>query len=384
MSAKNDPERFSRPVRERRAVRNLEKLFHEAGWKVERGIGHDKMGPDLEVHRGQIRYVIEMKVAAEGRGDRLVPLWAQACLQAQRWAGAGRPMAVVGAPWIAPSTAVQVLAFAAEYAPNVAVGVIDFEGNRRFNGPGLEDLDAVRSIASAPAYSRSSSPADLFSDLNQWLLKVLLAPEIPTEYLSAPRGLYHNASHLARESNVSVPSAYRFVRQLEKHGYLDESAGHLRLVQRESLFARWKAAAARRVEEVPFRLLVGGGSREAASNMARGRSACLALFAAADAIGLGFVQGVPPYVYVRKLGSETAPISSNLVPAEKHESPDLFLRKAIAPRSIFRGMVERNGVWVSDAIQIWLDVSPHPSRGQEQAELIRRRILDAVISVEAG
>jgi hypothetical protein len=28
---------------------------------------------------------------------------------------------------------------------------------------------------------------------------------------------------------------------------------------------------------------------------------------------------------------------------------------------------------------VWLDVSSHPSRGQEQAEMIRRRVLDPVI-----
>ncbi|MQA92108.1 MAG: hypothetical protein GEU90_18095 [Gemmatimonas sp.] len=292
-------------------------------------------------------------------------------------------MVVVGAPRIAPSTAEQVLEFAAEYAPDVAAGVIDFEGLRRFRGPGLEELNSEPRSRPALAYAGASVPADPFSDLNQWLLKVLLAPEIPDEYLSAPRQQYRNASELAKTAGVSVASGYRFVQQLQADGYVDDSKGYLQLVRRGSLFGQWKAAASRRVKDVPVRLLVGGDPHAAAASIARGRSACLGLFAAADAIDAGFVEGVPPYVYVRRLGREAIRDRSNLVPAERYEAPDLFLRKAPAPESIFRGMVERDGVSVSDVIQIWLDASVHPTRGQEQADLIRRRILQDVIPAES-
>lgn len=77
-----------------------------------------------------------------------------------------------------------------------------------------------------------------FSDLNPWMLKVLLAPELPEALLSAPRGQYRNASQLARAANVSVMSAFRFVRQLQREGYLHESAPNLNLVRREDLLSR--------------------------------------------------------------------------------------------------------------------------------------------------
>jgi hypothetical protein len=32
---------------------------------------------------------------------------------------------------------------------------------------------------------------------------------------------------------------------------------------------------------------------------------------------------------------------------------------------VFRGAVTKNGVPVSDILQVWLDVSQHPSRGRE-------------------
>jgi hypothetical protein len=33
----------------------------------------------------------------------------------------------------------------------------------------------------------------------------------------------------------------------------------------------------------------------------------------------------------------------------------------------------------SDVLQVWVDVAVHPSRGREQADLIRRRVLHRVI-----
>jgi DNA-binding MurR/RpiR family transcriptional regulator len=44
----------------------------------------------------------------------------------------------------------------------------------------------------------------------------MLAPEVPEQLLSAPRGLYENASQLARSASVSVMSAFRFLQQLKE------------------------------------------------------------------------------------------------------------------------------------------------------------------------
>lgn len=39
------------------------------------------------------------------------------------------------------------------------------------------------------------------------------------------------------------------------------------------------------------------------------------------------------------------------------------------------GIVQKDSVPVSDILQVWLDVSQHPARGKEQADLIWRKIL---------
>src|SRR5260370_37901554 len=328
------------------------------------------------VRRPGVVYGVEVKAAVEGRGDRLVPLFAQAVLQSLRGAGkSAAPLAVVAAPKISQSAADQVLEFAEHYAPDAAAGVIDFEGLRLFRGPHLEGLNAEAPRVSSLASKSPRVSGHLFSDLNQWMLKVLLAPEVPEEFLSAPRGQYRNASQLAAAAKVSVMSAVRFVQQLQDEGYL--SAGpYLNLVRRDDLFRRWQASALRSIKEVPMRYLVKGDPPVQLRKMLDSGRACLALFAAAEALKLGFVEGVPPYVYVERIQPSNLSAWKNLRRCGPGEPPDLILRQAPAPQSIFRGLVRPNGMAASDVLQVWVDVSSHPSRGREQADLIRKRVLE--------
>ena len=59
--------------------------------------------------------------------------------------------------------------------------------------------------------------------------------------------------------------------------------------------------------------------------------------------------------------------------------PDIIVRQAPWPESIFRGATNHDGLLTADAIQVWLDVSSHPSRGKEQAELIYQEVLQPLI-----
>ncbi len=368
--------------RESKAEQLLAQVFQKAGWRVLRQPSRRQGShPDLVVRRQAASYAVELKVGAEGRSDRLIPLWSQAYLQAARMAGEHVPLAVVAAPKIPPRVAQHILDFAEQYAPHAAAGIIDLAGLRLFRGPYLENLNALAS--SKPLLQRASrDQAHLFSDLNQWLLKVLLAPELPSELISAPRGCYRNASQLAHGASVSVMSAFRFVHQLQHQGYLHESSAHLKLVRREDLFRRWQASALRSVKEVPMRFLLRGSNSGAkVQEMLNGDRACLALFAAADALGFGLVEGVPPHIYVRRLPVDLS-AWKNIAPAEPGEAPDVIVRQAPSPRSVFRGLVRPRGLASSDILQVWLDVGGHPSRGQEQAEFIRQRVLEPLMQVD--
>ena len=367
--------------RGRRAESLLADIFEQAGWRVERQPKHQT--PDLDMivrdSEGAV-YAVEVKAAVEGRADRLLPLFSQAVLQSQHGAGKdAAPLAVVAAPRISQRAADQILKFAQHYAPDAAAGVIDFEGLRLFRGPHLEGLNAEAPHKSPFASKSARVSGHLFSDLNQWMLKVLLAPEVRDELLSAPRGQYRNASQLARAAKVSVMSAFRFVQQLQDEGFLSESGPYLNLVRRDELFRRWQASTARSVKEVPMRFLLKGEPRAQLHRMLNSGRACLALFAAAEALKLGFVEGVPPYVYVERVGRANLAAWKNLRACEPGDRPDVILRQAPAPQSVFRGLVRPDGLASCDVLQVWVDVSSHPSRGREQADLIRKRVLNRII-----
>jgi hypothetical protein len=128
-----------------------------------------------------------------------------------------------------------------------------------------------------------------------------------------------------------------------------------------------------------MRFLIRGSPHAQLREIVSSHQACLALFAAAEALQLGHVKGVPPYVYVPRLPRLDHNAWKEIVPSSPADSVDLILRQALSPQSVFRGAVDVDGVAVSDVLQVWLDVSAHPSRGEEQAELIYRKILRKII-----
>jgi hypothetical protein len=228
------------------------------------------------------------------------------------------------------------------------------------------------------------------------MLKVLLAPRIPESYLSAPRGRYQGASQLAEAAGVSVMSAFRFVEQFSKEGFLESGSGVLRVVRSKELMNRWLAAGQRRVVQIPLQWVLHKGEKALANALRSYESAgslhsrdaekpegylslprprlCLGLFEAAEAMGIGFVHGVKPYLYLERLSAgvmRDLGLSGN----GGEEQVDIYIRIPGNHESIFRGAVRNDGVPVSDILQIWLDVAQHPSRGKEQADIIWRKIL---------
>lgn len=381
-------------------------MLRRAGLKLERrGSGHD-LGVDGIFHSGERVYVLQSKWSSEARRDRLIPLLSQAILQAQAFSKllpeSPVPVAMVVADRIPDSVAEQLKAFAKKHAPDVAVGIADLEGFRDFQGFGLERFNAQRAVPSSLKSLPKSPPlAHLFSDLNRWMLKVLLAPRISESLLSAPRQRYPSATQLARAAGVSVMSASRLVRQLRNEGFLDTRKQYLSVVRIEELLERWRGASQGAVREIPARWIIRGGEDQFRSTVelyASGlkpkdspakhsrksslRSSlprvCLGLFAAAGALGMGFVRGVAPHLYLERL-DYAALKRLGLSVEDAGRTPDVQLRVAENEESIFRPVVWNAGVPVSDVVQIWLDVASHPARGKEQAEQIWRKVLSPAL-----
>jgi hypothetical protein len=362
-------------------------LFEKNGWAVEREPERAaSLRPDLAIRKGKYVYVVEIKAASEARSDRVIPLLSQAILQAQAYAHEmkeARPLAVVMVGDVSQPLIRGVRKFSDRYAPGIAIGVVSKGGAGLFIGDGLGELNEISPLNKVPSFSRkqpSYAPSsNLFSDLNQWMLKVLLAREIPEAMLEAPREKISSASGLAGAAGASIMSASRFIQSLREESFLDESAPDLRLVRRAELFRRWRAAAHRYRRELPMRFLVPGALEVRLKKLLSNHRACLGLFAAAEAYKLGHVHGVLPYVYVERFPSMAEEPWQELVPPSPGESAHLILKMPSAPQSVFRGAVFVDGVKVSDILQVWLDVSEHPSRGDEQAILIQKKVLGQII-----
>jgi len=392
---------MSKASKPERAYENqLVDLFRDSGWEVRR----EPQVPgeaDLVVKNSNLEYVIELKRAPESRRDRVIPLLAEAILQAQAYAQKipqARGLAIIASPHLSSAVVEQALEFHHNYAPDIAVGFFDDRGFRVFRAPGLESLNSPppeidqrrRAVTESQSYA-------LFSDLGQWMLKVILAQHIEPRFLSAPRRKIRNASELALAAGVSQVSASRLVRQLEAEGFLDRYADQFELVRVDDLLEEWQAAERRAFKEIPCRWVIPGHGRKQLESALQDYSArqihqqpaenygerslprvCLGLFAAAEALGVGFVQGVPPVLYVERMQAEL--IQQLGISQERAIQADVYLRIPSHKESIFRAAVEHKGVLASDALQVWLDVSNHPSRGKEQADRIRDQVLSPLLS----
>jgi len=363
--------------------------FRKAGWRVRRHPAAGDMRADLVVEAGEKKYVIEVKGASEGRRDRLIPLLSQAILQAQAYARRfpepAAPLAVVAARRVPVSVAEHLKHFAERHAPDVAVGIVDAEGFRLFVGPGLEGLDVKPSGRAARQIAPPQRLPDLFSDLNQWMLKILLGRHLPESLISIPREPIRNASQLAEAAKVSIMSASRLVNQLTSRGFLDESEQPLRVVRVEELLEWWTSSNREAAKDVPARWIIKSGQDQLLTALRQYTSrqmhnqpqCCLGLFAAADALGFGFVRGTPPHIYLERLTLDS--LNRLGLAIDRSGRPaDVMVRIPVNPEAVFRAAVMREGVPVSDVLQVWLDVYTHPGRGREQAREIRQRALKSL------
>src|SRR5690606_3933009 len=139
------------------------------------------------------------------------------------------------------------------------------------------------------------------------------------------------------------------------------------------------SAALRSSPELRMSFLIPAGGARQLHKVVSNLEACVGLFAAADLLGLGHVSGAVPQVYVHRLVPLQGPDWPGLVPSAPGEAPQLILKQASAPESLFRGAVRVSDVRVADVLQVWLDASAHPSRGAEQADFLRHGVLAGVL-----
>lgn len=365
-------------------------LVEEVDWK-ERG----PEGPDYVFNDGLgRRYVAEAKVVRDGRTDRVISQLCVAIVEASHHAkhfSEGKPLAIVYVSNVTPSMLRQVKEFADKYTDETGVAIVTEDGASLMKLSGVwrqhktmeRMLHEVRQKKFLGQGTTNATPFNPFSDLSQWMLKVLLAAEVSPEMLSAPRDPIYSGADLARAAGVSPMSANRLLQYLKRERYLIDGNSGITLARREDFFSLWRSASMTPPAEIGmrFRARVAMNEQLAALLSALGDKACLGLFSAADRLGMGHVSGVPPYIYMPKLPALEArrPEWQMIDVCKDGQVPDFFVRRAKAPISTFRGAVQRDGQLCTDVIQVWLDVVNHPSRGAEQAEHIYRTVLRPIV-----
>jgi hypothetical protein len=211
----------------------LIRLFEKDGWEV--SSGRPPSHGDLRVLKDGIAYAVEIKVAREGRRSLLQAFLADAVLQAQAVARRQEPpiraLAVVAAPVLSEGMTTVLRDYVRAVAPEMAFGLVDGRGRFEFHGDGLAGLTNEPSRKPRRARRLTSPAADLFSDLNQLMLKVLLGRYLTKELLHVQRGRVDGAAQLSRLAGTSLPSAWRFLSSLKEAGFLEELDAGLEVVR---------------------------------------------------------------------------------------------------------------------------------------------------------
>lgn len=397
-------------------LQQLGQAIASAGGRVVSRAGAGEDAPDLVFAVGERHFVVELKSASANRVEVLEGLMAAALLRARRHSDARGAIAlpVLSVKQLTERSHAAVGRFMAREAPRTPWGMIDGHGRRVFHELAGIELHS-EGTPRAPHNTSRPRERDPFSDLGQWMAKVLVAPRVPQRLLAAPRrNKLQRARHLARAAGVSEPTAARWVKLLRGHGFIDDSSGELRIVRASEFFERWRrAVSAVPRHEVPARFSLPSGTADAQLRQAlaahsfqrvaesepdrpdvfdtsiRWNSkprACLALFEAAAALGRGHVMGSPTHLYLESITDET--LRSFGLERAAPERAQLRIIEPTWPESVFRAAVmvhtrDSLDVPACDIVQAWLDVSDHPARGREQAEEIERDVLDKYVFAES-
>lgn len=286
-----------------------------------------------------------------------------------------------------------------EVAPEVAWGLMDERGRFELHGSGLEDIRPLAPMTAAPEQEQGvSTPYNPFSDLGQWMLKVLLAERVPERWLGAKRVPLRGVADLARAADVSFATASRFLAALLAGEHASKSPEGIQLTRPDDLLRDWRRSipysAERRVARFALPVKDPGehlravlakhyGKRVQNSEQTSpsphgltaplGQRACLGLFSACQSLGVSFVRSAP----IHLISEDVSPAflrKLELVLVDDQAPYDVIIVHPKFPESTFRGCVSDGGAPVADILQCWIDVSFHAARGAEQADEIARKL----------
>jgi hypothetical protein len=242
-------------------------------------------------------------------------------------------------------------------------------------------VDTNRRVRPKRADRSGDSPLR-FTDLDRWMLKVLLLRNVPPREWGGPReATIWNPTELARVATCSVERAHRFALAMTERGFLTKSNRGLELSNvRECLdmLLRADRLAGRRATPMQF---VRGRPRSLTELAPRELSALVFTgFEACRRMDLLHTTVAGPPVAVVEAGRFSRE-ALDIVPSPLASAHVVVV--TVAGRSAFDGAVEGDGgVRSADVLQAALDVQWSPARGREQAEFLIDRLVGATSADE--
>jgi DNA-binding MarR family transcriptional regulator len=252
----------------------------------------------------------------------------------------------------------------------LGVGYLSLDGQVYLSGGGIL-IDRRIPVEAPPGWVGESN---IFSDKSSLLLRYLFSRDpVPLRI-----------REVAAELGVSAGLVSRLSAQLKRDGYLVEENGRARLADRAALLDDWRELYRRRAKRQRERRLYVH-ARDVAAVMQRLRKGareqdqpCWALSFQAGA------SLVAPYAFFSEVHAlvggapwdEAADeLANRFEAAPARDEANLVLVEPYYRHSWSYGLRRMEGLPVVSDIQLYLDLSVYPRRGEEQAERIRERIL---------
>ncbi|MDF1800911.1 MAG: hypothetical protein P1V81_17205 [Planctomycetota bacterium] len=195
------------------------------------------------------------------------------------------PMVVLAVRDISLGMVQMLQDYASDFAPGVALGIVDARGWAEVRSaagevllslePSEREASPLAALLGPSALARRQAPGggipsgSAFSDLGQWLIKVLLGERIERDLMAVPRvsilgrprrgARYQGVRELAKAAAISPGSVSRLLAALDRGGWLDPAGIPPRLVRVGSLLSAWAGAARgpARIFQASFLLPVG-------------------------------------------------------------------------------------------------------------------------------
>ena len=289
-----------------------------------------------------------------------------------------RPVLLFGAPSVGARAVEAVASFMASHLGDWEWGLFGDSGSVRLHIPSLgTEVSFNASVRSGPAVGRKS--AELFSDLNSLMLKILMLRGIGEKYWGGPTEAPRTPTDLHRIARVSIETAHRFVRTFEERGFLRRAVSGLQLVRAEELLDSWLVwERTRQHKSIPLVWFPRAPATltEAFAGGPAGVELLVGGFEACKRLELlhatpGILQiHAPAGGAERQLGWDVEDAGLR--------SPDLVLLDCRRPRSIFSGKLRTEDLPTVDILQAAFDVVHSNARGVEQAGFLVDRILSSI------